>query len=237
MTDLHTHILPAMDDGAEDVKTSIDMLCAEFCDGVDVVALTPHFYRHREDTEKFFRRREKSYAMLKAGINALKQGEKEKLPELVLGAEVAWWPGISDMDELELLCIGDTQNLLLELPFAPWDAGIINNIYNIMGKFGITPVIAHIERYLHMQSKSVLRDIFSLDVPIQLGCESLLHPALRRTALKLIKRDNAHFVASDCHNMSDRRPNMKAALDVVYKKFGDDITDSLLYCAESLAKE
>jgi len=58
LTDLHTHILPGMDDGARNVAMSLAMLEAERAQGVDTVVLTPHFYREREDAERFLQRRE-----------------------------------------------------------------------------------------------------------------------------------------------------------------------------------
>ena len=54
MIDLHTHILPGMDDGAKDTATSLQMLRMERDQGVDTVVLTPHYYRHRESAEDFF---------------------------------------------------------------------------------------------------------------------------------------------------------------------------------------
>ena len=57
MTDLHTHILPGMDDGAKDAQMSIAMLRAQRDQGVDTVVLSPHFYGDREDVDRFLRRR------------------------------------------------------------------------------------------------------------------------------------------------------------------------------------
>lgn len=236
MTDIHTHILPGMDDGAKDVEESIKLLYAEAREGVSTVVLTPHFYRKYEDAERFLLRRKASYERLCEGIEALAADEKKKLPDMLMGAEVAWWPGMSDMDELELMCIGDTSNFLLELPFAPWDTRVINDIYNIMGKFGITPIIAHIERYLSLQKRSALREIFALDIPIQLGCDAFLHVGKRGDALKLIKHGNAHVIASDCHNLTSRKPNMKAALDIVTKKLGSDATEYLRAVSQELTE-
>ena len=57
MIDLHTHILPGMDDGAKDVKTSLALLRMESAQGVGTVVLTPHFYRDREEPQHFLTRR------------------------------------------------------------------------------------------------------------------------------------------------------------------------------------
>ena len=64
MTDLHTHILPGIDDGARSVEESLAMLRMERGQGVDTVVLTPHFYRDRENPKRFLRRRKESAAAL-----------------------------------------------------------------------------------------------------------------------------------------------------------------------------
>ena len=121
MTDLHTHILHGMDDGSPDVETSLAMLREEARQGVDTVVLTPHFYRDRERPEHFLARRERAADRLNDAILSLPEEERRALPRLVLGAEVAWWPNLADCEELPELCIGRTKNLLVELPFTPWN--------------------------------------------------------------------------------------------------------------------
>ena len=89
MTDLHTHILPGMDDGAPDVETSLAMLREEARQGVDTVVLTPHFYRDRERPEHFLARRARAADRLNSAIQALPGEERRAMPRLILGAEVA----------------------------------------------------------------------------------------------------------------------------------------------------
>ena len=95
MIDLHTHILPGMDDGAKDVDMSLQMLRMQREQGVHTVALTSHFYPSKESAERFFRRRAESEKMLTQTILELSNEEQKKLPELVLGAEVAWVPNLA----------------------------------------------------------------------------------------------------------------------------------------------
>jgi len=85
MVDIHTHILPGMDDGADSVDTSIAMLREQARQGVAAVVLTPHFYRERESMEHFLARRERALARLQAGLEVLPQQERETLPQLILG--------------------------------------------------------------------------------------------------------------------------------------------------------
>ena len=225
MNDLHTHILPGLDDGADTVETSLAMLRQEYAQGVDTVALTPHFYRDREHLSDFLQRREEGYHKLLAAIAALSEEEKEALPDLLLGAEVAWVPNFAQLPGLEKLCYQDTKFLLLELPFGSWDDTLFRQIYDLMNCRGITPVIAHIDRYWGTQKKEQFETLFSLGVPVQLSAEPLLHFATRGQALRFIKAGKVEMLISDAHNLTNRQPNLGKAADVLRRKLGAERPD------------
>ena len=167
MTDLHTHILPAMDDGAADPAESLELLRLEREQGVDRVVLTPHFYREREGAARFLERRERAFeALLRAGAPA--DG-----PELLLGAEVAWFPSLTAEDRLEELCLAGTTQLLLELPFEPWSAMLLDRVYGFALSTGLTPVFAHVERYL----------------PLELPLVFVVYPKIQPVRTELFLRD------------------------------------------------
>ena len=149
MTDLHTHILPRMDDGAPDTAASLAMLRMEAAQGVTGVALTPHFHRDRESIEQFLARRQAAWEHLSAAM----EKTTEPFPDLVLGAEVAWMPNMNHWDDLEALCLGSSRYLLLELPFTLWNNSMIDQLYSLAAQSGVTPVLAHLERYLGRQKK------------------------------------------------------------------------------------
>lgn len=138
MTDLHTHILPRMDDGAPDTAASLAMLRMEAAQGVTGVALTPHFHRDRESIEQFLARRQAAWEHLSAAM----EKTAEPFPDLVLGAEVAWMPNMNHWDDLEALCLGSSRYLLLELPFTPWSGSMIDQLYSLAAQSGVTPVLA-----------------------------------------------------------------------------------------------
>ena len=76
MTDLHTHILPGMDDGSKNTDTSLMMLKSEYEQGVDTVALTPHFYRDMEKPREFLLRRAAARDTLWSAMDALSAEER-----------------------------------------------------------------------------------------------------------------------------------------------------------------
>lgn len=236
MTDLHTHILPGMDDGARDVSESVALLRMEHEQGVETVVLTPHFYRERENPKHFLQRRQKAGLELSRALSALSDEERKNLPRtLVLGAEVAFVPGLSGWEELPELCIQGTKNLLLELPFYPWNTRMIDEIYDLISRTGITPVIAHLERYLSIQRPELMQEILSLGAPVQVTGDVLLRFSTRRAAVNLLKGRGDRLIASDCHNCAKRPPVMKNALRVLEKKLGADRVSALLRCSNELA--
>lgn len=222
MTDLHTHILPGMDDGAKTVEMSLEMLRMERDQGVETVVLTPHFYRDRERPERFLARRSEAANRLKEALLPLPEEEVRTLPKLVLGAEVAWVPNLADLPELHRMRMGQSDYLLLELPFRPWNDQMFHQIYDLMGRTGLTPIIAHIERYMKVQKPEYIAEVMSLGVPVQVSGEPLLRPLRRGRVLKLLRERQAQFIASDCHDTTDRPPNLGPAMAVVRKKLGED---------------
>lgn len=235
MIDLHTHILPGMDDGARNAEESLAILRMEKEQGVDAVVLTPHFYGMREPAEEFLCRRDASVQALTAELAKLPEEERDTLPKLILGAEVAWNSSLADCEELPQLCIGKTKNFLLELPFTPWSTQMFNQIYDLIGQTGLTPVIAHLERYVFGQRPRMISEIFELGVPVQISAEMLRRPFLRGRVLKLFEKRRAHILASDCHNCTDRAPNLEEGFRVVRRKLGNWCADELVRCADELA--
>lgn len=233
MTDLHTHILPGMDDGSKNTETSLAMLQSEYKQGVDTVVLTPHFYRDMEKPSEFLRRRAAARDALWSAMDALSAEERRALPQLRLGSEVAWVPGMADWNELRELCYEGTSFLLLEPPFHPWDDGFFNDLYDLMNR-GVTPVIAHIDRYLSAQKARALQQLFALRLPTQISAEPFLHLHSRGRMLRCITEGRAQLLISDCHDLTRRPPNLGAAMTVIRKKLSAgaerffDETDDLL---------
>lgn len=237
MTDLHAHILPGIDDGAQSVEESLAMLRMECSQSVDTVVLTPHFYRNRENPKRFLHRRRESATALARRVLELSEKEKAELPHMLLGAEVAWWPNMADCEELPEMCIGDTKNILLELPFTPWNDQMIYQLHELFGRTGITPIIAHLERYLKIQRAEYVQEVLNLDVPVQISADVLLRPMARGGAMKLLRQNQTCVVASDCHNCTSRVPNLMKATALLRKKLGAQQTDMLIRYGDQLAEK
>ena len=227
IVDIHTHILPGMDDGAADTRVSIAMLKMQAAQGVDTVVLTPHLYREREDVERFLERRARSMARLQAALDTLPQQERDALPKLVLGAEVAWRPNMKHMENLDQLCIEQTEYMLLELPNIKWTDEIINSIYNLLNR-GITPVLAHLERYFSHQNRDMLEQLISIGVPFQISAGALSQLLTGRKLVRMLEEDENAVLASDCHGDSSRVPNMAQGVARLKKKLDEETVERIL---------
>ena len=229
LIDLHTHILPGIDDGSRDARTSLLMLREEYAQGVGMVVLTPHFYAGAWTPAQFLEKREQALQTLRCAMNDEDTGA---FPELILGAEVLYFEGMSVSPELRDLCISGTDLLLLEMPYGAWSERMLLEVAGIHEKQGILPIIAHLDRYAGRGYRP--KEMLGMDVVIQLNAASVLNRRLSGWTLKLIKSGQAKLVASDCHNMDDRAPMLGKALRKIEKKLGTDTVEDLLETGDNL---
>ena len=219
--DLHTHILPEMDDGSQNAPMSVQMLKQLQDQGVEWVCATSHYYAHQECVEQFLQRRRE--AAFKLG-EALIEESVGELPAVRLGAEVAYFPGISQCPELEQLCLGGTRTLLLELSYTQWTPQQVEEVASLSLDRGYQVILAHPERFSHMRSYwNDMERLMSLPLALQINADSLIHWSSRKLALSLLSHAQSPLVASDCHNLTSRPPRLEKARLVVRKKLGADI--------------
>lgn len=222
MIDFHSHFLPKLDDGAENIEISLKMLADSTAAGIDTQVSTSHCYLNNGNDSilHFLEHRKASYSAL---CKAMAKSP-DTYPKILLGSEVHYASGISKCPDLRSLCIENTDYLLLELPFSKWKPDMYDEIYHIM-RLGIKPIIAHLDRYMAMESK--FSELFSLDILFQINAEAFLDRSLRRKLLKLFEKDGVHAIGSDMHNISSRPQNLNLAYDIIEKKFGTEYTDYL----------
>ncbi len=216
MVDIHTHILPGIDDGATDKDISLSLLKILEDDGVSDVVLTPHFYSDSENIEQFIQRRNQAYSELKSvykgNIN------------LHLGAEVYLSRYIANYDDLTELCIDKTKYILVECPFSmEFSSDIYEIIENFIYNHRLTPIIAHIERYPFInldKNVSLVESLRSIGCLIQVNADSLLLKKSKKLVLKFIENNLVDFIGTDTHNLTNRPPNYIRAMEVITKSLG-----------------
>lgn len=223
VVDFHSHILPRVDDGSRSVEESLEMLRMEAAQGIRKVIATPHFYAHGDTPERFLKRRNAAWETLREAAAA-----EPDLPEIILGAEVYYFPGMSESDALEQLVIGNSRFLLLEMPLAPWTPSMYREMEAIWAKRGITPIIAHIDRYIRpLNTHGIPKKLEELPVLVQANAEFFQNRGTARMALRMLKEDRIHLLGSDCHDLASRKPDLGDALSLIEKRLGAQVLDNI----------
>ena len=213
MFDCHCHILPGIDDGSKNVDMSLEMLKMSADQGVEGIVFTPHFYADENGPEKFLERRNRALAELEANLDKL-----EVVPKYLTGAEVHYFRGMSRVDSLESLCIGNSDYILIEMPFRDWQANFIDEIEEISKVLGLKVIIAHIERYFDQDRRLVKRLLDNPELLIQCNAEFFIEKHTASKAIKMLKSGRIDLLGSDCHRVEHRRPNLAEAVAIIEKK-------------------
>ena len=158
-------------------------------------------------------------------------------PEILLGAEVLYFPGIAKMEELHDLCIEGTNVLLLEMPFTSWNDYAIHEVRDLASSGRFTVLLAHIERYYDRQPRRVWDDLLDYNVLMQSNADFFLSFFSRRKALRLMKEGYIHLLGTDAHDMSSRAPHMDQAVAVIRKHLGDEYLGYVTDLSHHLLRE
>lgn len=231
MIDFHTHVLPGIDDGSDNIEMSLAILEESARQGVSYVACTPHFDSTRHRLDDFLEKRAKVYNALKERIDqAENSGEEGRYAKLLpAAAEVYYSPGISRSQAVKSLTMEGTDILFLEMPFDAWRSEYIDDIERLCRHY--TVVLVHLERYMEWKNRKFIKKVLEMaeELPlyVQINSNSLVNHSKSKKLVKMFDEGDAHLVGSDCHNMSSRAPNMKAGFDVLKWKLGPEATSEL----------
>ena len=230
LIDFHTHILPGIDDGSKNTEQSLALLRLEGEQGIRRVVATPHFYAHHDSPEAFLTRRANAVSRLREAAAA-----EPDLPELEVGAEVYYFNGISNTDLLQKLTVGSSRYVLIEMPMSPWTSRMYRELAEIREKQELIPIVAHVDRYLSpFRTHGIPDRLAELPVLVQANASFFLHRGTRRMALRMLREGRIHLLGSDCHNLSDRAPNLAAAEQIICRHLGQDGLDSIFACQQQV---
>lgn len=210
--DVHTHILPGIDDGAKDYGESVGLLELMHAEGTNKICFTPHYYGFREPLAKFLKRRNSAYEEI---VPSLKEGGFET----VLGAEVYLCQQLFNNDDLDAVAYGSSRFVLLELPFKPTTQTTMNMIERFCNQFSLHPVLAHINRYDIFNDKKIRSQLREMGCLFQVNLEIFNDSFFKRQkAVRLLKDGEIDFLGSDCHNLTKRRPQIKEVITRLERK-------------------
>lgn len=230
VVDFHTHILPGIDDGSRNVEESIEMLKLEALQGIQHVVATPHFYADRDHPERFLDRRKRAEEQLLEEVQ-----KTSKLPQIHCGAEVHYFRGISEFEQLETLKITGTRCIMIEMPMGDWSKKMYAELYEIKQKHDLTPIVAHVDRYLRLfKTHQIMERLSELPVLIQANAGFFTTHLTAGMAIRYLKNDQIHLLGSDCHNLEERSPNLGKALQRIERKLGTEKFDQINMLEETI---
>lgn len=218
MVDLHSHIIPGIDDGAETLEDAVAMCRMAAEDGIDTMVATPHRFDGVHDNPPVETLRER-LAELQAAVGPN--------PRLVLGCELHFTHDIAEhlCDRHDAVSINDGPYVLVEFPPFAIPTGCENALYRIMSA-GFKPIIAHPERncaiqehpsrYYNLAELGLLSQVDSASLMGRFGKEA------EATARLLLECNLVHAISSDTHSPRRRRPGLSKARELARKIVGDE---------------
>lgn len=220
MIDLHTHLLPGIDDGAKSLEEAIQIIKQGKEIGITAICTTPHLSSNftKDRTEKIME-------------NFLKLQERtsnEKIDiQLYLGSEIDLRIDFDSVKKFPFFFINQTQKyLFLELPVGEFPPFTEKILFSLLIE-GLSPILAHPERSLSKEGDfERIEKLKDSGILIQLNAGSLLGDfgkKIQRGAKRLLEEDLIDFISSDAHDLQ-RRPItvMAEALKMVKKKLGEE---------------
>ncbi len=231
--DIHSHILPNVDDGAKDLATSIELLKLLNEQGVTDVIATPHFYPDYDNAEEYVEKVNLAYKQLNNAIYG------QDLPRVFLGCELRYFDGMGKSQNISQFAIRGTNYLLLELPYgAPITNNVLKDIISLSEDLGFRIILAHIERYYKVKGFKKLLKLISDGYAIaHINADGMTSKAEAKICEKLIKGGYISFVASDTHSVKNRPPKIKEALDIISNRLGRSTATSLMLKSNRLLEE
>ena len=231
VVDIHTHVLPKVDDGSQSIDESLAMLDLMAKDGVTDIVFTPHFYYRNQHISNYLEKRKNAYDLLQSKYSGNIQFH--------LGAETEFPFLKIDYKVFQELGIDGGKYILLELPF---DAKNINSIISKIVQFiydsDMIPIIAHVERYLFIQKDpGSVADLINAGCLIQVNADSVIRSKKGSLVDALFKHDQIHLLGSDCHHTEERVPCLKKALDVVCASYGKAYVSALMNVSEAVINQ
>lgn len=222
--DMHSHILPGLDDGSKNMEMTLAMLRVAVEEGIGTIYTTPHCMPGKGHP---------TLAKVEERICLVQEAAEAEGIQITLkkGTEYYYIEEMSEwMEEGKIITLGDSHCVLVEFePYAE-EKYIRNAVREILG-FGYQPVIAHVERYRNLMERKFaaiqwMREIGAL---IQVNCASVTGDngfTTKQNVKSLLKNGLVDFVSTDAHRPEGRAPYIEKCAELLRRKYGD------IYAAE-----
>ena len=225
MIDIHTHILPDVDDGADSLGEAIELLELARRNGTKGIVLTPHFPNDRLENEA-------DRSAFNRAFNEFANDPAVKQTGITLYAGAENFCARSTLERIaqkRLITINNTDYALIEFK-EDEHYSFMRECVEALLEEGYIPIIAHTERYLYLQHNAhVVKELGELGCIIQVNANSLICGGIRQRFADWIFRNSlADVVASDAHNMFTRTPNLSLAYEELSHRYSFTYAQKLL---------
>ncbi|QKS72612.1 tyrosine protein phosphatase [Paenalkalicoccus suaedae] len=233
MIDIHAHILPGIDDGADTLEDALDLARAAVAEGIDTIIATPHHKNGKYTNDGAF------IGELVTDLNT--ELQRAGIPLTVLkGQEPRMYGEILEgLKSGEVITLTDTQYVFVELPFDHVPRYTSQLLYDIQ-LAGFTPIIVHPERNAELQEKpDTLYRFVKNGALTQVTTGSIVGKfgsKVKKFTDEIVEANLTHFIASDAHNTKTRGFFMQDAIDELKKRHKSQYVDQFLQNAERLVR-
>jgi protein-tyrosine phosphatase len=222
--DIHSHVIPGIDDGARNEAIALEMLAIAKKSGTGHIIATPHYV---------YGNTRYGFATIIEKCNSLNRLAASAGIDITVypGCEVFITPELIELYEQGLIgTLADSCYMLVEFPMMSIPPYTDNVLYKLQLK-GVIPIIAHPERYTEIQRQpDILESFIDRGILAQVNSGSITGiygRESKKTAMRLIKEGLVQFAASDAHSASGRNPDMSKAAALVEKHFGTKTRNEL----------
>lgn len=225
--DIHSHILPGVDDGARNIAESIAMLKTAQREGAGAIILTPH----QKPEQKCV-----SVSGIRKRIRILQEEMKRQRIEIALfeGSELMFCHELREqLRKKEVCTLAGSRYILVEFFAAENWQYIRSGLYDLLCD-GYFPIVAHLERYREVVSdRKRIQELIDMGCYIQINAESVIGNAglrMKKMTAEFLREEVVHFVATDAHRESGKRSvQLKKCSAYLVKKYGKEYADRLLW--------
>lgn len=215
--DIHCHIIPSVDDGAQNMEQAQEMIQLAYSGGTRKIIATPHYGTHRAKASK---------GTIAVNYLELQEWVKEKYPDMgvFLGQELSYKHGLEhEIKRGAAFRMAGSHYVLVE--FQPEDSySRIRDGLQAVRMAGYWPILAHAERCNCLASNvDYIEELIHMGICIQVNANSILGEngwQCKSCTKKLLKREWVHFIASDGHDTKKRKPTLEKTVDYISRRYG-----------------
>ena len=243
--DIHSHIIPYVDDGASDMEEACRLLSEEYKQGVRYIVTTTHLrygmfdtdivkvYEHFCELQEWLYQSEMSDLELFMSREYYCDARLEKIMDgYIRNLETVVFDEKLYYTDDEIRPFGDSKCILLEFSSNRVQSKEFDLFVDKALEAGLTPIIAHAERYPAVQRRIVdLNKLRSMGAYVQVNADAIIGKDDKRislTARKLVDEGIAEIVASDCHDLRFRHPSLNKCYSFLKSNYDDSVAKALL---------